>query len=145
MSWIAWLIAAALLGGAEDLTLTLAFGLLAAAALAAAIVAGLGAPLLIQVLTFAVAAGVGLLVVRPIARRQLSRPPLIRDGSDALIGKKALVVEEVTGTRGLIKLAGEVWSARAFDENQVIPAGTAVDVMEIDGATAVVYPRDLLP
>lgn len=145
MSWIAWLIAAALLGVAEYLTLTLAFGLLAAAALAAAIVAGLGAPLLIQVLTFAVAAGVGLLVVRPIARRQLSRPPLIRDGSDALIGKKALVVEEVTGTRGLIKLAGEVWSARAFDENQVIPAGTAVDVMEIDGATAVVYPRDLLP
>lgn len=145
MSWIAWLIAAALLGVAEYLTLTLAFGLLAAAALAAAIVAGLGAPLLIQVLTFAVAAGVGLLVVRPIARRQLSRPPLVRDGSDALIGRKALVVEEVTDSRGLIKLAGEMWSARAFDENQVIPVGAAVDVMEIDGATAVVYPRELLP
>jgi membrane protein implicated in regulation of membrane protease activity len=27
----------------------------------------------------------------------------------------------------------------------VIPAGTLVDVMEIEGATAIVYPRELLP
>lgn len=145
MSWLAWLIAAALLGAAEYFTLTLAFGLLAAAALVAAIVAGLGAPLLIQMLVFVLASGLGLLVVRPIARRQITRAPLVRDGSDALIGKKATVLEEVTGAGGLIKLSGEVWSARAFDENHVIPPGTAVDVMEIDGATAVVYPRDLLP
>ena len=51
----------------------------------------------------------------------------------------------MTGSGGLVKLAGEVWSARALDESQVIPPGAAVDVMEIDGATAVVYPRDLLP
>lgn len=145
MSWLAWLIAAALLGVAEYFTLTLAFGLLAAAALVAALVAGLGAPLLIQVLVFVLSSGIGLLVIRPIARRQITRGPLIRDGSDALIGKKATVLEEVTGNGGLIKLSGEVWSARALDENQVIPPGAAVDVMEIDGATAVVYPRDLLP
>jgi len=83
--------------------------------------------------------------VRPIARRQMTRTPLVREGSYALVGKKAEVIEEVTGTRGLIKLSGEVWSARALDEDHVIPAGTLVDVMEIEGATAIVYPRELLP
>ena len=92
-----------------------------------------------------ITAGVGLLVVRPIARRQMAHPPLVREGSYALVGKKAVVVEEVTGTQGLIKLSGEVWSARALDEDHVIPAGTLVDVMEIEGATAIVYPRELLP
>ncbi len=144
MSWIGWLIAAAALGAAEYFTLTLAFGLLAAAALVAALVAGLGAPLLVQVLAFAISAAAGLLIVRPIARRQMRNPPLVREGSYALIGKRALVLEQVTGTGGLVKLAGEVWSARAFDENQVIPAGTPVDVMEIDGATAIVYPLEPL-
>ena len=143
--WIAWLIAAAALGIAEAFTLTLAFGLLAAAALVAAIVAGIGGSLLAQVLAFAITAGVGLVIVRPIARRQMTHPSLVREGSYALVGKKAVVIEEVTGTEGLIKLAGEVWSARALDENHVIPPGTTVDVMEIDGATAIVYPRELLP
>jgi membrane protein implicated in regulation of membrane protease activity len=145
MSWMAWLVAAVALGVAEYFTLTLAFGLLAAAALVAAVVAGVGGPLLAQVLAFAITAGVGLLVVRPIARRLLTHTPLVREGSYALVGKKAVVVEEVTGTQGLVKLSGEVWSARAFDEDQVIPAGTPVDVMEIEGATAIVYPRELLP
>ena len=145
MSWIAWLIAAAALSIAEYLTLTLAFGLLAAAALVAAIVAGIGGSLLAQVLAFAITGAVGLLIVRPIARRQLTHTPLVREGSYALIGKRAAVVEEVTGTQGLVKLSGEVWSARALDEDQVIPAGTLVDVMEIEGATAIVYPRELLP
>jgi membrane protein implicated in regulation of membrane protease activity len=143
--WIAWLIAAVALGVAEAFTLTLAFGLLAAAALIAAIVAGVGGSLLLQVLAFAITAGVGLVIVRPIARRQMTHPSLVREGSYALVGKKAVVIEEVTGTQGLIKLSGEVWSARALDEDQVIPVGTAVDVMEIDGATAIVYPRELLP
>jgi membrane protein implicated in regulation of membrane protease activity len=143
--WIAWLIAAAALGIAEAFTLTLAFGLLAAAALVAAIVAGIGGSLLAQVLAFAIAGAVGLLIVRPIARRQMTHPTPVREGSYALVGKRAVVIEEVTGTEGLIKLAGEVWSARALDENHVIPAGTPVDVMEIEGATAIVYPRELLP
>ena len=145
MSWAGWLIAAAALGVAEYFTLTLALGLLAGAAVVAAVVAGLGGSVLAQVLAFAIAGAVGLLIVRPIARRQLTRTPLVREGSYALVGKKAVVVEEVTGTQGLIKLSGEVWSARALDEDHVIPAGTLVDVMEIEGATAIVYPRELLP
>ena len=145
MSWIAWLIAAAALGVAEYFTLTLAFGLLAAAALIAAIVAGVGGSLLVQVFAFAITAAIGLLIVRPIARRQMTHPSPVREGSYALVGKKAVVIEEVTGTQGLIKLSGELWSARALDDDHVIPAGTLVDVMEIEGATAIVYPRELLP
>jgi membrane protein implicated in regulation of membrane protease activity len=145
VAWIAWLIVAAALGVAEFFTLTLAFGLLAAAALVAAVVAGVGGSLLVQVLAFAITGAVGLVIVRPIARRQMTHPALVREGSYALTGKKAVVIEEVTGTQGLVKLAGEVWSARALDEDQVIPVGATVDVMEIEGATAIVYPRELLP
>jgi membrane protein implicated in regulation of membrane protease activity len=145
MSWIVWLIAAGLFGVAEFFTLTLAFGLLAAAAIVAAIVAGLGGPLLLQVAAFAITAAAGLLIVRPTARWHMAHRPLVREGSEALIGKKAVVIQEVNADRGLIKLAGEDWSARAYDEHQTIPAGTPVDVMEIEGATAIVYPQELLP
>lgn len=145
MPWIAWLLLAAALGVAEFFTLTLALGLLAAAALVAALVAGLGGMLVLQVLAFSVVAAAGLLVVRPVARRHMAGPPNSREGSDALIGRTAVTLHEVTATRGLVKLAGEEWSARTFDERDVIPAGAVVEVMEIDGATAVVYRRDLLP
>lgn len=144
-AWIVWLLIAGALGAAEFVTLTLGFGLLAAAAVVAAVVAGLGAPLLFQVLAFAVTGAVGLLVVRPIAHRHMANPPLTREGSEALVGRSAVVVKEVTADHGLVKLAGEEWSARSLDESQVIPVGAVVDVMEIEGATAVVYPRELLP
>lgn len=145
MAWILWLILAVVLGVAEILTLTLALGLLAAAALVAAIVAGVGGGLLIQILAFAITGAVGLLVIRPIARRQLQTPQLSREGSDALIGRTATVLKEVSAGQGLIKLAGDEWSARAFDDTHVIPEGAAVEVLEIDGARAVVYPLDQLP
>ncbi|MFJ8921817.1 Membrane protein implicated in regulation of membrane protease activity [Streptomyces sp. LamerLS-316] len=145
MPWFLWLLAAAALGAAEFFTLTLVLGLLAGAALVAAVVAGVGVGLLGQLVALAAAAAAGLLLVRPVALRHMAQQPITREGSDALIGKQAEVVREVTGTHGLIKLAGEEWSARALDDSLVIPVGARVDVMEIDGATAVVYPRELLP
>jgi membrane protein implicated in regulation of membrane protease activity len=143
MMWLAWLVVAVLFGVAEFFTLTLALGLLAAAATVAAVVAGAGAPVLVQVAAFAVTGSAGLLVVRPIAMRHMSQPSLVRDGTDALVGRQAVVTREVTDECGLIRLSGEEWSARSYDEQQVIPVGAKVDVMEIDGATALVYPRDL--
>ncbi|MEG8280446.1 NfeD family protein [Streptomyces sp. AHA2] len=144
MPWFLWLLAAVTLGAAEFFTLTLVFGLLAGAALVAAVVAGVGVGLFGQLLALGAAAAAGLLVIRPIALRHMEQP-LTYEGSDALIGRRAEVVQEVTATRGLIKLSGEEWSARAFDETLVIPVGALVDVLEIEGATAVVYPRELLP
>ncbi|KAF0649386.1 MULTISPECIES: NfeD family protein [Streptomyces] len=145
MPWLVWLLAAAALGAAEFFTLTLVFGLLAGAALVAAVVAGVGVGLLGQLIAFGAAAAAGLLLIRPVALRQMARVPLVRDGSDALVGKRAEVTKEVTASRGLVRISGEEWSARALDESLVIPVGAVVDVMEIEGATAVVYPRELLP
>lgn len=145
MWWLAWLIAAVLLGVVEFLTLTLAFGLLAGAALVAAVAAGLGASVPVQLLAFAVAGGIGLVAVRPVAKRHLALPPVTRDGTDALVGQTAVVTREVSSSGGVVHLSGEDWSARPYDEDLVIPAGVRVDVFEIVGATALVHPRVPLP
>jgi membrane protein implicated in regulation of membrane protease activity len=132
MDTIIWIIAAAILGIAEIFTLTAALGLLAVAALAAALVAALGGGTPIQFVVFAVFAVAGLALVRP----------LHRFGVAALVGRQARVVQEVTGHAGRVRIGGEEWSARAYDDSLVIPAGTTVDVIEIEGATALVYPRE---
>ncbi len=143
--WLLWLVLAVFLGVVEFFTLTLAFGLLAGAALAAAVAAGLGASVPLQFLTFAVTGGIGLVAVRPVAKRHLTLPPVSRDGSDALVGRSALVTREVSATGGLVRLSGEDWSARPYDEYLVIPPGVRVDVLQIEGATALVHPHDPLP
>jgi membrane protein implicated in regulation of membrane protease activity len=144
MESVVWIILAAILGVAELLTLTAALGLLAVAALAAAGAAALGLDVFWQGVTFAVVAVAGLVGIRPLVRRQL-RPkfgPQHRFGVAALVGRQARVVQEVTGHAGRVRIGGEEWSARAYDETLVIPPGTTVDVIEIEGATALVYPRE---
>ncbi len=141
-SWIAWLIVAAVLGVAEVMTTTLAFGLLAVAAVVAAVVGGVGLGLPFQLVAFAVAAGAGLGVVRPLAVRHIRQPPLLRTGTSALVGRSAMVLEEVTAHGGRVRIGGEVWSARSYEESQVIVAGSTVDVFAIEGATALVHPRE---
>ena len=140
--WLAWLVLAALLGIAELMTATLAFGLLAVAALAAAIVSGVGLGLPLQLGAFAITAGVGLGVVRPLAARHIRQPALLRSGTAALVGRPATVVEQVTAHGGQVRIGGEVWSARSYDESQVIPVDSTVDVFAIEGATALVHPKE---
>ncbi len=142
MSWIVWLVLAAVLGVAELLTITLTLGLIAVAAAVAAVVGGLGAPVPFQILAFVMAAGAGLGLVRPIAVRHLKHPPLLRTGTAALVGRSALVQQEVNGHGGRVRIGGEEWSARSYDETLVMPVGATVDVIQIEGATALVYPRE---
>jgi membrane protein implicated in regulation of membrane protease activity len=141
-SWIFWLVLAAVLGVAEVLTTTLALGLIAAGAVVAAVVGVLGAGLPFQLAAFAVATGAGLVVVRPIALRHIKQPPPLRTGTSALVGRSALVVEEVSAHSGQVKIRGELWTSRPYDESQVIPVGSTVDVFAIEGATALVHPRE---
>jgi membrane protein implicated in regulation of membrane protease activity len=141
-SWIIWLILAAVFGAAELLTATLALGLIAVAALVAAIVGAVQLPLFAQLIAFVVTAGAGLGLVRPFAIRHIRQPPLLRTGTSALVGKSAFVLEEVTGRAGRVKIGGEEWSARCYDESLVIEVGASVDVIQIEGATALVYPRE---
>jgi membrane protein implicated in regulation of membrane protease activity len=140
--WIIWLILAAVLGVAELVTVTLTLGLLAVAAGAAAVVGAFGIPVPFQILTFVVAAGAGLGLARPIAVRHLKQPPPLRTGTAALVGRRALVLREVNGHDGRVRIGGEEWSARSYDETLVIAPGTTVDVIQIEGASALVYPRE---
>jgi membrane protein implicated in regulation of membrane protease activity len=141
-SWIVWLILAAVLGVAEVMTTTLAFGLIAVSAVVAAVVGAVGGGLPFQLAAFAVAAGAGLGLVRPIAVRHIKQPPLLRTGTSALVGRSAIVIEEVTDRAGQVRIGGELWSARTYDESHVIPAGSTVDVFAIEGVTALVHPRE---
>jgi membrane protein implicated in regulation of membrane protease activity len=77
-------------------------------------------------------------VLRPIAARHLRTPARIRTGSAALVGSKALVLERVDADGGQVKIGGEIWTARAFDDEAVIEPGARVEVLKIDGATALV-------
>jgi membrane protein implicated in regulation of membrane protease activity len=140
--WLVWLIVAGVLGVAELLTTTLAFGLIAVAAVVAAVVGVFVPDLPVQLAAFVVAAGAGLGVIRPIAMRHIKQPPLLRTGTAALVGRSAIVLEEVTEHTGRIRIGGEVWSSRPYDDSLVIPVGAKVDVMQIDGVTALVYPRE---
>jgi membrane protein implicated in regulation of membrane protease activity len=141
-SWIVWLVVAAVLGVAELLTTTLAFGLLAIAAAAAAVVGAFHLSFALQLAVFAVAAGAGLGFVRPIAIKHIKQPPALRTGVAALVGRSAIVLEEVTEHGGRVRIDGEEWSSRPYDETLIIPVGTKVDVMQIKGATVLVYPRE---
>ena len=104
--------------------------------------AAVGLPVVLQVVVFAVVAVSGVVLVRPVALRHMSQPQLERFGVDALVGKRAYVVREVTDRDGRVRIDGEEWTARPFDESLVIPVGAAVDVMRISGTTAFVYPRE---
>jgi len=142
MAWIVWLVVAAVLGVAELMTTTFALGIIAIGALVAAGVGAMHLAIPFQLLAFVVASAAGLGFVLPIARRHVKQPPLLKTGPAALVGRSARVLEEVTEHGGRVRIGGEEWSARSYDESLIIPVGRVVDVMQIEGATALVYPRE---
>jgi membrane protein implicated in regulation of membrane protease activity len=137
-AWVAWAIAAAVLAAGEAATAALVLGPLALAAAVAAIVAAAGAGFGIQVLAFVITSIGTLGILRPIARRHMRLPAHMRTGTAALVGCSATVLEQVDRDGGRVKIGGEVWSARSYDEEQVIEPGDHVEVLKIDGATALV-------
>lgn len=141
-SWVLWAIAAGVLAAVEVMTLDLVFLMLAAGAAAGAVTAAVGGGGAISIAVAAVVS-IGMLgAVRPVALRHLKQGSGLRTGVAALVGSKAVVVERVGAHEGLVKIRGEIWTARPYDEQSVIEPGTTVDVMSIDGATAYVYDMD---
>ena len=136
--WVWWMIAAGVLAVGEIATLGFFLGPIAVAATLTAIVALIGAPLAVQWLVFIAASAGTVVVLRPIARRHLRTPPRIRTGTAALIGGRAVVLERVDANGGQVKIGGETWSARAYDEDDAFEPGARVEVMKIEGATALV-------
>jgi membrane protein implicated in regulation of membrane protease activity len=139
-SWVIWAVIAVGLAIGEVFTSGLFFlGPLAVAAAVAAVVAALGGGWLLTLLVFGGASIASLAILRPIARSHVRQPAELRTGTAALVGARAVVVERVDGSGGRVKIGGEVWSARALDEESVIEPGTRVQVAQIEGATALVY------
>ncbi len=112
--------------------------LLALAALVVAAAAAVTDSIPVQLAVFIVASIATLALIRPIARRHLRTPASIRTGTAALIGSRAVVLDRVDADSGQVKIGGEVWTARAYDESDVFEPGERVDVLKIDGATALV-------
>ncbi len=138
---IVWLIVGIALAVAEAFTGTLVLIMLAAGALAAALTAGAGGPPLLQAIVFGGVSALALAGVRPALRRHFDQTaePAARIGVDAIEGASGLVVERVDADHGLVKIEGELWSARAFDSTQVIEPGERVQVLAIKGVTAMVW------
>jgi membrane protein implicated in regulation of membrane protease activity len=136
--WVWWMVAAGALAVGEIVTVSFFLGPVAVAATAAAIVALAGAGAAVQWIVFIVISAASLLVLRPIARRHLRAPGQLRTGAAALVGARAVVLQRVDGHGGQVKIGGEIWSARSFDEDHAFEPGTRVEVLKIDGATALV-------
>jgi membrane protein implicated in regulation of membrane protease activity len=136
--WVWWMIAAGVLAVGEIATLGFFLGPIAVAATAAAVVALAGAGLALQWVVFIAASLGSVLVLRPIARRHLRTPASLRTGTAALVGGPATVTQRVDRDGGQVKIGGELWTARSYDEDDSFEPGTRVEVMKIDGATALV-------
>jgi membrane protein implicated in regulation of membrane protease activity len=138
--WVLWLIAAAVLAVGEIATMGFFLAPFAAGALVAALVSASGAGTAITLVVFLLVSIAALAALRPVARSHKRMPPQIRTGTAALVGRHAMVVERIANNEGVgcVKLDGEVWTARAYDEDEVIDEGKRVQVVEIRGATALV-------
>jgi membrane protein implicated in regulation of membrane protease activity len=138
--WLIWAIVAVLLAVGEIFTPGLFFlGPIAVAALAATVVAALGGDIWIQIVVFGVGSFASVGLLRPIARAHLKMPHAIRTGAAALEGAKAVVLQRVDGRGGRVKIGGEEWSARSYMADEAFDVGTEVEVVQIQGATALVY------
>ena len=138
--WVIWLIAAVVFAVGEIATLGFFLAPFAGGAIIAAIVSAAGGGDLISLVAFLLVSGVLLAALRPLARSHRRMPAQLRTGTAALVGRTAMVTERISnddGT-GCVKLEGESWTARSYDEDAVIEAGRRVHVMEIRGATALV-------
>jgi membrane protein implicated in regulation of membrane protease activity len=135
-----WLIIGVVLAVAEVFTLDFVLVMFGGGAFAAALTGALGAPVPAQLLAFAVVSALGLVVVRPSIKRRLHRKSEVKPmGVEAIEGTQATVIEEVAEDRGMVKIGGELWSARPYDATQTFAVGEVVRVIEIRGATALVW------
>ncbi len=137
--WLLWVGVAITAGVAEVFTLNLVFAMIAGGALVAAVAAAVTGNVVLATALFAVSSGVLLVGARPALLHYVrtSAPPALMH-SAALVGRTAQVLAEVSSTDGRVKLDGETWSARLSVPGGVLEVGSLVQVVQIDGATAVV-------
>ena len=138
--WIIWLIAGVVAAVGEMLTLSFFLAPFAIGAMAGMVVSLVGGSLLLSLIAFTIVTCATFGLLRPVAKAHLTQPARGRTGTAALIGRTAIVLEEIVNDQsvGTVRLDGEVWTARSLEDDEIIPAGTRVQVIQIRGATAVV-------
>ena len=144
MDWLIWLIVGVVLLGIEAVTLAFVAVYFGVAALVAALFAGIGAPLWLQIVVFCAVSVLGLAMTRRIATRVM-KGPVVKTNVHTLAGRRGVVTKSITGDdgRGQVRLGSDYWTARPyFDDGNGIPAGAKVEVMKVDGVTAVVLQID---
>jgi membrane protein implicated in regulation of membrane protease activity len=141
-----WIVLGVVLAVAEIFTTTLFLIMLATGAFAAAAAAALGAPVAVQALVFAGVSALTVAAVRPVIKRHRMTAVESGDapfGLEAIQGVEALVLEQVDAHHGMVKIDGELWTARAYDATQVFGPGEHVQVIEVKGVTAMVWRDDV--
>jgi membrane protein implicated in regulation of membrane protease activity len=142
MTWVVWIVVAVALAVGELLTMGFFLAPFAGGAVLAALVAAVGGGAVGSWSVFILSSLLLLLVVRPIARSHRHTPAPLRTGTAALVGRRAIVMERIANDEavGCIKLEnGEVWTARAYEDDHIFDIGERVEVIEIRGATALVH------
>ena len=137
-----WIAVAVILGVAELFTGTLVLAMVAAGAALAAAGAAFGAPLWIQAILFGAGSAASIWGLRPFLKQALDSSG--RDhpmGTRALEGNEALVLEQVDANGGLVEISGDNWTAYPLEPAQVLEPGEYVTVVEIKGATVIVWRR----
>ena len=138
-AWQGWLALAIVLGVAELASMDLVLLMLAGGAVVSMLLALVGLGVALQVIGGVAAAVAMLALVRPGIVKRLHAGPELVLGHNALVGKTGVTVSEVSVDSGQVRINGELWTARPYDETLVIPEGTRVDVLQIKGATALVH------
>jgi len=138
---VIWMIIAIGFGLAEGLTLGLTFIWFAGGALLAMIASFLGLPFFVQVIAFIVGSALMLIYTRPVAKKVL-KIGATKTNVDSLIGKEGIVIKELKPfALGQVKVKGQIWSAKAFND-EAIAENERVEVVSIEGVKLIVKPMD---
>lgn len=135
-----WLAAMIVFGVVEAATVGLASIWFAIGAAAAFGISFAVPTLWVQVAVFTVVSLLTMVLVRPLAQKYFT-PKLVATNADRVIGREGIVTEEIDNLRavGRITVAGIEWAARS-EEDAVVPAGTKVTVLRIEGVKVFVRP-----
>lgn len=131
--WIIWLAVIVASVAVEGATLSLVSVWFVPGGIVALILALLDVNLVIQLIVFLAVSLAMMTCLRPVFKRFIRIKP-VPTNSDALIGEKAITVEEIDNlaSTGAVKIKGETWSARSED-GEKIAEGETVTVCSIEG------------
>lgn len=143
-AWVAvWVVTALALLALEAASMALVGAYFAFGAFAAAVAALFGAPVWLQLVVFAVVSVVSLVLTRRPLKAALRSAPLVPSNAPAIIGRRGVVTIAIpagTGARGQVRIGTEDWSARPVDTESALAVGQTVDVVGLEGVTAIVRP-----